>query len=84
MLLTPLAYNKPNLSPIYVSQQQLNLVEWQGKRKHRYKDWVSDTESELGIVSTYITLTSLLERTDINLRLCCLIPLGVLRMLDKL
>ena len=84
MLLTLLAYSKPNLSPIYVSQQQLNLVEWQGKRKHRYKDWVLDTKSKLGTVLTYITLISLLERIGVNLRLYCLIPLGVLRMPDKL
>jgi len=45
---------------------------------------VSDTKSELGTVLIYITLINLLERTDINLRLCRLIPLGVLRILDKL
>jgi len=45
---------------------------------------VLDTKSELGIVLTYITPTSLLEKTGINLRLYCLIPLGVLRMPDKL
>jgi hypothetical protein len=38
MSLTPLAYSKPNLSPIYVLQQQLDLVEWQRKRKRRDKD----------------------------------------------
>ena len=43
-----------------------------------------DTKSELRIVSIYITLTSLLKRTGINLRICCPIPLGVLRMLNKL
>ena len=43
-----------------------------------------DTESELGTVSTYITPISLLERMGVNLRLYYLIPLGVLRMPDKL
>jgi len=81
--LTPPAYSKPNLSPIYISQQQSNLAEWQGKRKHRYKDWVSDTKSKPGTVLIYITPTSLPERMGINLRLCRLIPLGVLRMLDS-
>jgi hypothetical protein len=45
---------------------------------------VLDTKSKPGTVLIYITLTNSLERTDINLRLCRLIPLGVLRMLDKL
>jgi hypothetical protein len=45
---------------------------------------VLDTKSELGIVLTYITLISLLKRIGINLRLYYLIPLGVLRILDKL
>jgi hypothetical protein len=44
---------------------------------------VSDTKSELGTVLIYITLINSLERIDINLRLYCLIPLGVLRMPDK-
>ena len=68
---------------MYVLQQQLDLVEWQEKHKLRDKDWVLDTKSKPGIVLIYITLISLLERTGINLRIYYLIPLGVLRMLDK-
>ena len=83
MLLTPPACSKPNLSPIYILQQQLNLVKWQEKYKHKNKDWVLDTKSELGIVSIYITPTSSLKRTGTNLRICHPIPLGVLKMLDK-
>jgi len=45
---------------------------------------VLNTKSEPGIVLTYITLTSLLKRIGINLRLYYLISLGVLRMLNKL
>jgi len=45
---------------------------------------VLDTKSELGMVLIYITLISLLERMGINLRLYRLIPLGILRMPDKL
>jgi len=84
MLLTPPACSKPNLSPIYILQQQLNLVKWQEKYKHKNKDWVLDTKSELGIVSIYITPTSSLKRMGINLRIYCLIPSSVLRILDKL
>jgi hypothetical protein len=80
---TPPACSKPNLSPTHVSQQQSNSAEWQGKRKHRHKDWVSDTESEPGTVSTYVTPTSSPERTGTNLRLCRPIPSGVLRMPDE-
>ena len=43
-----------------------------------------DTKSELKTVLIYITLISLLKRMGINLRICYLIPLGVLRMLNKL
>jgi len=45
---------------------------------------VLDTKSELEIVLIYITLISLPERIGINLRLYYLIPLSILRMLDKL
>jgi len=45
---------------------------------------VLDTKSKLGTMSIYITLISLPERMGINLRLYYPIPLGVLRMLDKL
>ena len=45
---------------------------------------MSDTKSEPGTVLIYITLTNLPERTGINLRLYRLIPLGVLRIPDKL
>ena len=81
---TPLACNKPNLSPIYIPQQQLDLVKWQKKCKCKNKDWVSDTESKLGTVSTYITPTSLPEKTSINFKIYCSIPSGVLKMPDKL
>ena len=81
--LTLLASSKPNLSPIYISQQQLNSVKQQGKRKHKDKDQVLDTKSELGTVSTYITPKNLLERMGINLRIYYLILLSILRMLDK-
>ena len=43
-----------------------------------------DTKSKLGTVLIYITPINLLERIGINLRLRYLIPLGVLRILDKL
>jgi hypothetical protein len=43
-----------------------------------------DTKSKLGMVLIYITPISLLERTGINLKIHYLIPLGVLRMLNKL
>ena len=43
-----------------------------------------DTKSEPGTVSIYITPTSLLEKMGINFKICYLIPLGVLKMLNKL
>ena len=69
---------------MYISQQQLDLVKWQRKHKHKDKDWVLDTKSKLGIMSIYITLISLLKRTGINLKIHHSIPLGILRMLNKL
>jgi hypothetical protein len=45
---------------------------------------VLDTKSKLGTVSIYITPISSLEKTGINFKIHYLIPLGVLRMLDKL
>jgi hypothetical protein len=84
MSLTLPAYSKPNLSLIYILQQQLDLVKWQKKYKYKDKDWVLDTKSKPGMVLIYITPTSSLERIGINLKIYCLILLSVLRMLDKL
>ena len=83
MLSTLPIYNKPNLSPIYVSQQQSNSVKWQRKRKCRDKDWVSDTENKPKMVSTYITPTNLLEKMGTNFKIHCLIPSDILKMPDE-
>ena len=45
---------------------------------------MSNTKNKLEIVSIYITPTSSLERTGINLKIYYPIPLGILRMLNKL
>ena len=42
-----------------------------------------DTESEPKTVLIYITPTSLLEKIGINLKICRLIPLDVLKILNK-
>ena len=43
-----------------------------------------DTKNKLGMVLIYITPISSPEKTGINLKICYLIPLSVLKMLYKL
>ena len=69
---------------MYISQQQSDSVEWQRKHKYKDKDWVLDTKNKPEIVLIYITPTSSLERMGINLKIYYLIPLDILKMLNKL